>query len=35
VKVWPDPVIRKVLLPWLAQHLDVPQLPLTEDKLKN
>jgi esterase FrsA len=36
VKVWPDPVIfRKVLLPWLAQHLDVPQLPLTEDKPKS
>jgi esterase FrsA len=36
VKVWPDPVIfRKVLLPWLAQHLDVPQLPMTEDKPKS
>src|SRR5579863_9362273 len=33
VKVWPDPVIfRKVLLPWLAHNLDVPQLPETDKK---
>jgi esterase FrsA len=33
VKVWPDPIIfKKVLLPWLAHNLDVPQLPDTEKK---
>jgi esterase FrsA len=33
VKVWPDPVIfKKVLLPWIANELDVAPLPQGEKK---
>jgi esterase FrsA len=33
VKVWPDPIIfRRVLLPWLARHLDVAPLPEAANK---
>jgi esterase FrsA len=33
VKVWPDPIIfKRVLLPWIANQLDVPPLPQTEKK---
>lgn len=33
VKLWPDPIIfKRVLLPWLAQHLDVPPLVEAEKK---
>jgi esterase FrsA len=33
VKVWPDPIIfKRVLLPWIANQLDVPPLPQVEKK---
>ena len=32
-KVWPDPIIfKRVLLPWIANQLDVPPLPQAEKK---
>jgi esterase FrsA len=33
VKVWPDPIIfKRVLLPWIANELDVPPLPQAAEK---
>jgi hypothetical protein len=32
-KVWPDPIIfKRILLPWIANQLDVSPLPPTEKK---